>query len=96
MIGLFACLMVSITNAQDANSSSTSQPASLKAYDNYDFVPGEKSFSPMISGDDRKGEFPAHWHLDYGQGVVTDFDGKKVFALYGGGKETMRVVMEPV
>ena len=40
MIGLFACLLVSATNAQEANSSTVAQPASLKAYDTYDFVPG--------------------------------------------------------
>jgi OOP family OmpA-OmpF porin len=33
--------------------------------------------------------------LDYGQGVVTDFDGKKVFALTGAEKGDNAVVMEP-
>jgi outer membrane protein OmpA-like peptidoglycan-associated protein len=95
MISLVSFLMVSIANAQNANSAATAQPASLKAYDNYDFVPGEKIIFADDFSDDRKGEFPAHWHLDYGQGVVTDFDGKKVFALTEAEKGDNAVVMEP-
>src|SRR5579872_2541525 len=95
MISIFACLTISITNAQDANSSAAAQPASLKAYDNYDFVPGEKIIFADDFTDDRKGEFPAHWRLDYGQGVMTEFDGKKVFALTEGENGDRAVVIEP-
>ena len=77
-----------------ATGGSAAQP-SLQAYDNYDFVPGEKIlFAEDFSGD-QKGEFPAHWILCYGQGVVTDFDGKKVFALTEGEHGDNAVVMEP-
>jgi len=41
MISLFGFLIASISHAQETNSSA-SEPASLKAYENYDFVPGEK------------------------------------------------------
>ncbi len=73
----------------------TAQSPSLKAYDNYDFVPGEKIFFAEDFSDDLKGEFPAHWQLCYGQGVVTDFDGKKVFALTEAEHGDNAVVMEP-
>ncbi len=72
-----------------------SQSPSLQAYDNYDFVPGEKIILSEDFTGDMKGEFPAHWHLCYGQGVVTDFDGKKVFALTEGEHGDNAVVMEP-
>jgi OmpA-OmpF porin, OOP family len=73
----------------------TTQSPSLKAYDNYDFVPGEKILFAEDFSDDQKGEFPAHWHLCYGQGVVTDFDGKKVFALTEAEHGDNAVVIEP-
>ena len=74
---------------------SASQGPSLNAYENYDFVPGEKILFAEDFSDDQKGEFPAHWHLCYGQGVVTDFDGKKVFTLTEGEHGDNAVVMEP-
>ncbi len=85
------------TTAQPVNNSSAvnSQSPSLQAYNNYDFVPGEKIILAEDFNDDQKGEFPAHWHLCYGQGVVTDFDGKKVFALTEGEHGDNAVVMEP-
>lgn len=95
VISIFACLTISITNAQDANSSNAAQPASLKAYDNYDFVPGEKIIFADDFTDDRKGEFPTHWRLDYGQGVMTEFDGRKVFALTEGENGDRAVAIEP-
>jgi OOP family OmpA-OmpF porin len=73
----------------------SAQSPSLKAYDNYDFVPGEKILFAEDFADDLKGEFPAHWRLCYGQGVVTDFDGKKVFALTEAEHGDAAVVMEP-
>ncbi|HEY2647903.1 MAG TPA: OmpA family protein [Puia sp.] len=95
MISLFTCMMVFFASAQDANTSTTSQPPTLKAYDNYDFVPGETILFADDFSEDPKGEFPAHWHLDYGQGVVTEFDGRKVFALTAAEKGDNAVVMEP-
>jgi len=83
--------------AQQTGSPATAstQNPSLKAYDNYDFVPGEKILFEDNFQDDPKGEFPSHWRLGYGQGVVTDFDGKKVFALTEGENGDRAVVIEP-
>jgi|SRR5664279_72978 len=95
IIGLFTCLLTFIANAQESTSSTASQLPTLKAYDNYDFVPGEKILFTDDFSDDQKGEFPTHWRLDYGQGVVADFDGRKVFALSEAEKGDNAVVMEP-
>ncbi len=81
--------------AAGTSAAATSQSPSLQAYDNYDFIPGEKIILSEDFTGDMKGEFPAHWHLCYGQGVVTDFDGKKVFALTEGEHGDNAVVMEP-
>ena len=81
--------------AAGTSAATASQSPSLQAYDNYDFVPGEKIILSEDFTGDMKGEFPAHWHLCYGQGVVTDFDGKKVFALTEGEHGDNAVVMEP-
>ncbi|HEY8734481.1 MAG TPA: OmpA family protein, partial [Puia sp.] len=93
-IGIFFIFIASLAKAQGSDASSTRQP-SLNAYDNYDFIPGEKILFEENFSDDQRGEFPAHWHLDYGQGVVTDFDGRKVFALTEGEHGDNAVVMEP-
>jgi OOP family OmpA-OmpF porin len=79
---------------QDSGANPSPNPA-LSAYDNYDFIPGETILFTEDFSDDQKGEFPAHWHLCYGQGVVTDFDGKKVFALTEAEHGDAAVVMEP-
>src|SRR5436305_9741760 len=94
MISLVGFFIFSISHAQDQNSSA-GQPPSLKVYENYDFVPGEKIVFADDFTDDRKGEFPAHWRLGYGQGVVTDLDGKKVFAMTEGENGDRAVVIEP-
>ena len=58
-------------NANANNSTSTSQPApSLKVYQNYDFVPGDKILFEDNFVGDQDGEFPAHWHLNSGQAVL--------------------------
>jgi OmpA-OmpF porin, OOP family len=95
---LFASLAISFAYAQDntsASGGSSGQTPSLKAYENYDFVPGEKIMLEENFNDDKVGEFPAHWRLCYGQGVVTEFDGKKVFALTEGEHGDNAVVIEP-
>lgn len=67
----------------DGAGASDSQP-SFKAYQNYDFIPGDKIvFEDDFSGD-MDGEFPAHWKLDRGQGVVNLMQGAPVFALTDG------------
>lgn len=57
------------TSDQKQNSNSSSAP-SLKVYQNYDFVPGDKIlFEDNFIGD-QDGEFPAHWELKGGQAVL--------------------------
>lgn len=59
-------------------------PQPIKAYQNYDFVAGSEL---MFADDfiaDQDGEFPAHWELESGQGVVNTIGGKRVFALTDG------------
>jgi outer membrane protein OmpA-like peptidoglycan-associated protein len=55
-----------------------------KAYQNYDFVPGNKIVFDDDFQSDKDGEFPAHWKLIKGQAVVNQMDGAPVFALTEG------------
>ncbi|HVX39581.1 MAG TPA: OmpA family protein [Gemmatimonadaceae bacterium] len=58
--------------------------ASLKSYQNYDFVPGDSIvFDDDFRADD-DGEFPAHWKLLKGQGVVNVAGGQPAFVLTDG------------
>jgi outer membrane protein OmpA-like peptidoglycan-associated protein len=67
------------TTPTDA-SGSTAAPM-IKAYQNYDFVPGDKIIFEDHFDTDEEGEFPAHWHLSQGQGTMNTFDNRKVFLL---------------
>jgi outer membrane protein OmpA-like peptidoglycan-associated protein len=53
----------------------------IKAYQNYDFVPGDKIVFEDHFDTDEEGEFPAHWHLAQGQATMNTFDNHKVFLL---------------
>src|SRR5579872_3747681 len=64
--------------ASDAQGSG--QPP-FKAYQNYDFVPGDKIVFDDDFHTDADGEFPAHWKLLKGQGVINIMQGAPVFAL---------------
>jgi hypothetical protein len=55
-----------------------------RAYQNYDFVPGDKIIFEDDFKSDQDGEFPAHWRLKSGQGVVNKFENDPVFALTEG------------
>jgi outer membrane protein OmpA-like peptidoglycan-associated protein len=59
-------------------------PASVKAYNNYDFVPGDKIVFEDHFTDDAEGEFPTHWELGAGQAVVNKMGEEKVFMLTDG------------
>jgi OmpA-OmpF porin, OOP family len=63
------------TGSGMAGSGSASGVTSLKTYSNYDFVPGEKVIFDDNFVDDQDGEFPAHWILNKGQGVVNKVKG---------------------
>lgn len=56
----------------------------LKAYANYDFVPGEKVIFEDDFRDDQDGEFPARWKLDNGQALVNKVGGEPAFFLTDG------------
>jgi OOP family OmpA-OmpF porin len=64
--------------------SASKEPASIKAYANYDFVAGDKIiFEDDFTGD-QDGEFPSHWTLVNGQGVVNKVEGIPSFLLTDG------------
>jgi OmpA-OmpF porin, OOP family len=67
-----------------STSSSNSQDVSIAAYQNYDFVPGDKIIFEDDFSDDQDGEFPAHWDLTKGQAVVNHVAGKSAFCLTDG------------
>ncbi len=56
----------------------------FKAYQNYDFVPGDHIVFEDDFRADTDGEFPAHWSLLSGQGVVNKVDGEPALALTEG------------
>jgi len=56
----------------------------FRAYNNYDFVPGDSIVFEDHFTDDADGEFPAHWNLGKGQAVLNNMAGTKVFSLTDG------------
>lgn len=70
-------------NGQSAGAAGAS-PMSLKAYSNYDFVPGDKIIFDDNFADDQDGEFPAHWKLNKGQAVINKVQGEQAFLLTEG------------
>ena len=59
-------------------------PITLKTYANYDFVPGNKVIFEDDFADDADGEFPAHWTLEKGQGIINKVGGIQSFCLTEG------------
>ena len=59
-------------------------PPSVKAYQNYDFRAGDKIIFEDNFATDQDGEFPAHWDLLNGQGVVNKVTGIPAFLLTDG------------
>ena len=72
------------TQQQNPVQSGGNDQPTIKTYQNYDFVAG----SELIFSDDfladQDGEFPAHWELESGQGVVNTIGDKRVMALTDG------------
>ena len=56
----------------------------FKTYQNYDFIPGEKILFEDNFTTDEDGEFPAHWKLKAGQGVVNKINDTPAFLLTEG------------
>ena len=71
-------------SATKDGSSTTATPYTIKAYQNYDFVPGDTVLFYDDFADDMSGEFPAHWNLTKGQAVVNTIAGKPSFCLTDG------------
>ena len=84
---LFALLSVSATlicKAQSSESTASHSP-SLEAYQNYDFVPGDKIvFEDNFEGD-VAGEFPEHWAIADGQATMNAADGKNALLITASG-----------
>ena len=80
--GLFAAVCCSLCIRSAYAQSSGDQD--YKAYQNYDFVPGDKVLFEDDFRSDPDGEFPAHWKLEAGQAVVNKFQGEPAFALTEG------------
>jgi len=75
----------SASPATDAGQDPTTAAGpSLKSYQNYDFVPGEKILFEDHFTDDQDGEFPAHWKLTAGQAVINKIAGEQAFFLTDG------------
>ena len=68
----------------DQNVPSIPQGVNITAYQNYDFVPGDNILFEDNFVDDQDGEFPAHWTLEAGQGVVNKVKGEKAFFMTDG------------
>ncbi len=71
-------------NSKNAAGVNPSQQSSISAYQNYDFVPGDKIIFDDDFSEDQNGEFPSHWNLDAGQAVVNEVAGKAAFSLTEG------------
>ena len=74
----------SASPATDVSQDPTVAGPSLKSYQNYDFVPGEKILFEDHFTDDQDGEFPAHWKLTAGQAVINKIAGEQAFFLTDG------------
>jgi outer membrane protein OmpA-like peptidoglycan-associated protein len=55
-----------------------------KAYQNYDFVAGDRIIFEDDFRGDQDGEFPAHWRLNAGQAVINKIDGEPALLLTDG------------
>ena len=79
-------LTASVKKGKDDDNPSS---AALKAYSNYDFIPGEKILFEDNFADSEDGEFPPHWNLINGQGVVNKSDGSASYVCVEGNLGSM-------
>lgn len=77
----FCLLSVLILNNVIIGQTASAQDQPFKAYNNYDFVPGAAIIFEDDFRGDQDGEFPAHWNLGEGQGVVNKMGEDVVFAI---------------
>jgi hypothetical protein len=81
---LFASFFLSFPIYAQISNADPSSPAAIKAYSNYDFVPGDTILFEDNFSDDQDGEFPAHWKLQAGQGVINKMNGAAALVLTEG------------
>lgn len=72
------------TEKAEGGSNNAVPPASIKVYQNYDFVPGDKILFEDHFIDDQDGEFPAHWKLSSGQALLNKLTAEPAFFLTEG------------
>ena len=81
---LLATSLLAATGISSAQDSQATNSAAVKAYQNYDFTPGDT----ILFADDftaaTDGEFPDRWELASGQGVVNNAHGFASFLLTDG------------
>ena len=64
--------------------STKTESASIKTYQNYDFVTGDKVLFEDNFVGEQDGEFPTHWELVKGQGVLNKVNGELALFLIEG------------
>lgn len=73
---------VAITSTDNNMTNTIPVPTvSIATYNNYDFRAGDKIIFEDDFASDADGEFPSHWNLLEGQGVINKIDGLPSFAL---------------
>lgn len=82
------------TSNPASNSTAINNQPSIKAYQNYDFVPGDKILFEDHFVDDQDGEFPAHWELTKGQGQLNKINGELAMFLTEGNYVQVRPRMK--
>ncbi len=71
-------------------------PVVFKAYQNYDFVPGDTIVFEDHFADDQLGEFPSHWNLGAGQAVMNKVGGQNALLLTeGNGAHVSPLIKSP-
>lgn len=76
-------------NTKTTSTSNVEKPT-LKTYQNFDFVAGEKILFEDNFSTDMDGEFPAHWELVAGQGVLNKLEGDLAFYIIEGNYGTVK------
>lgn len=71
-------------NSGNGANDAKSGPPSIKAYANYDFVPGDTVLFADDFTEDQDGEFPSHWDLTKGQAVINKVTDLPAFCLTDG------------
>ena len=87
--GLFKKKKANNAAATNSSNSQGGTPQSsggtgLRAYNNYDFVPGDSVVFADDFSKDQQGEFAAHWNLGNGQAVVNSIQGYNALLLTDG------------